>query len=82
MLALLAIVGLSIVSVLLLFLIVPLGVACFVFWIWMLVHAIRNDGLDGTTRVLWALLIWFLPFIGSVIYFFAGRTASPRRLIA
>ena len=73
---------LSYAGVLLLLLLVPLGIACFVFWLWMLVHAIRNDALDGTTRVLWALLIWFLPFIGSVIYFFTGRTASPRRSIA
>jgi hypothetical protein len=72
----------SIVGVLLLLLLVPFGIACFVFWLWMLVHAIRNDNLDGTARVLWAALIWFLPLIGSAIYFFAGRNAGPRRLIA
>ena len=77
MLALLAFVSaLAITSWLLLLLLVPLGIACFVFWLWMLVHAIRNDALDGTTRVLWALLIWFLPFIGSVIYFVAGRRST------
>ena len=73
---------LSIVGVLLLLLLIPLSLACLGFWLWMLIHAIRTDNLDGTARVLWAALIWFLPLIGSAIYFFAGRTAEPRRLIA
>ena len=73
---------LSIVGVLLLLLLIPLSLACLGFWLWMLIHAIRNDNLDGTARVLWAVLIWFLPLIGSGIYFFTGRTSEPRRLLA
>jgi hypothetical protein len=57
----------------------PLALAGVIFWIWMLIHCIRNDGLDGTQRVLWALLIWFLPIIGSIVYFFVGRTSSKVR---
>ncbi len=72
---------LVILAILALLLLIPFGLACFVFWVWTLIHAIRNDNLTGTARVLWAALIWFLPFIGSVIYFFAGRTAEPRRLM-
>ena len=58
---------------------VPLALAGCVLWIWMLIHCIRNDRLDGTHRVLWALLIWFLPLIGSIVYFFAGRNGSRTR---
>lgn len=64
---------LSILGVLLLLLLIPFGIACFAFWVWMLIHAIRNDQVTGTTRVLWVALVWFLPLIGSVIYFFTGR---------
>jgi Phospholipase_D-nuclease N-terminal len=66
---------LSIVGALLLLLLIPFGLACFAFWVWMLIHAIRNDQVTGTTRVLWVALVWFLPLIGSVIYFFTGRKA-------
>jgi hypothetical protein len=74
------IVFLALLGLLLLLLVIPFGIACFAFWAWMLVHSIRNDNLTGTARVLWAALVWFLPLVGSVIYFFLGRTAEPRRL--
>ena len=76
------IVLLSLLGLFLLLMLIPFGLACFAFWVWMLVHSIRNDNLTGTSRVLWAALVWFLPFIGSVIYFILGRTAAPRRLMA
>lgn len=72
----------SVLGVLALLLLIPFGLACFAFWVWMLIHAIRNDHLTGTARVLWAALVWFLPLIGSVIYFFAARNPEPRRLAA
>ena len=50
-----------------------LGLACFVFWVWMLVHAITNKGLNDGERVAWVLAVIFLPVIGSVLYFFIGR---------
>ena len=74
------IVLLALLGFLLLLLVIPFGIACFAFWAWMLIHSIRNDNLTGTARVLWAALVWFLPLIGSVIYFFLGRTAETRRL--
>jgi hypothetical protein len=50
-----------------------IGLACFAFWLWMLIHAITNKGLNDTEKILWVILIIFLPFLGSVIYFFVGR---------
>lgn len=47
--------------------------ASFVFWIWMLVEAIRNEELNGWARVGWAVLIWFTHWIGALIYFFVAR---------
>ncbi len=35
----------AILGLLMLFLLVPLSLACFVFWVWSLVHVIRNDHL-------------------------------------
>jgi hypothetical protein len=50
-----------------------IGLACFVFWLWMLIHAITNKGLSDGEKILWVLVIIFLPFLGSIIYFFVGR---------
>ena len=50
-----------------------IGLLCFAFWLWMLIHAITNKGLSDGEKILWVLVIIFLPFVGSVIYFFIGR---------
>ena len=49
------------------------GVLCFVFWIWMLIHAITNKGLGGGEKIAWVLVIFFLHALGGLIYFFIGR---------
>ena len=50
-----------------------LSLAGFAFWLWMLIHAITNKGLGDGEKIVWVLVIIFLPFIGSIIYFFIGR---------
>jgi hypothetical protein len=50
------------------------GVLAFVFWIWMLIDAIKNPSLDGTQRIVWVLVIVFLHALGALIYFVAGRS--------
>ena len=50
-----------------------LSVAGFAFWLWMLIHAITNKGLPDGEKIVWVLVIIFLPFIGSILYFFIGR---------
>lgn len=67
-------------EVLLLFLFGGLiGLLCFAFWLWMLIDSLTNNGLEGSERVAWVLVIVLLPFIGSIIYFFVGRS---RRKVA
>jgi len=53
-----------------------LCVLVFAFWLWMLIHAITNNGLSGTERVVWVLVIIFLHVLGALIYFFVGRPKS------
>ncbi len=50
-----------------------LSLALFAFWLWMLIHAITNKGLRDVEKVVWVIVIIFLPFLGSLIYFFVGR---------
>jgi len=49
------------------------GLACLAFWLWMLIHCITNKGLSDGEKIAWVLVIIFLPFIGSILYFFIGR---------
>ena len=65
--------GAEIGLLLLLLVLLPLAALCFVFWIWMPIHAIQNKGLDQTEKIVWVLVIALLHFLGAVIYFFAGR---------
>lgn len=51
-----------------------IGILTLIFQIWMLIDAIKNPRLDGNQRVIWVLVILLLPCLGSIIYFFAGRS--------
>ena len=44
-----------------------------IFWIWMLFHAILNRGLSNSEKVVWVLVVFFLHFIGALLYFLLGR---------
>ncbi len=43
------------------------------FWLWMLIDALTNTALDSTMKLVWVLVIFFLPFVGAIVYFFVGR---------
>jgi hypothetical protein len=68
--------GGEIVLILMLLFLVPLGLAAFAFWIWMLIDAIRNPALTEGQKVAWVLVILFLHFLGALIYFLAGRSRA------
>ena len=50
-----------------------IALAAFAFWIWMLIHAVTNKGLGDGEKICWVLVIFFLHFIGALIYFFIGK---------
>ncbi len=60
------------VGELLLLFLAPLLLAAFAFWIWMLVSAIQNQGLDGLEKVVWVLVIIFLHCLGALLYLLLG----------
>jgi hypothetical protein len=57
----------------------PLGLLSLVFWIWMLVDAAKNPGLDQSERVVWIIVVALLHVLGAIIYFIFGR---PKRKLA
>ena len=54
-------------------LLIPISLAAFAFWIWMLVHAIQNKGLTDGEKIGWVLAIAIVHFLGALLYFFIGR---------
>ena len=61
------------VGILFFLLMAAISIACFAFWVWMLVHAITNKALADGEKIVWVLVIVFLPLLGSILYFFIGR---------
>ena len=50
-----------------------LGVGIFGFWIYALMEIIGDEYKNDTDKIIWFLLVFFLPFIGTIIYYSAGR---------
>ncbi|MEM4141291.1 MAG: PLD nuclease N-terminal domain-containing protein [Nitrososphaeria archaeon] len=43
-----------------------------IFWIWTLVDIIRSE-FPGSNKVIWILVVIFVPLIGMILYFLIGR---------
>jgi Phospholipase_D-nuclease N-terminal len=54
-----------------------LAILASIFWLWMLITALVNEPTPND-KILWFLVIFFLHFIGALIYFFVRYRAAPR----
>lgn len=58
-----------------------LGIVIFIADIWAIINIFQAQGASTGAKVLWTLLILFLPVIGLIIWWFAGPRASrPQRV--
>jgi hypothetical protein len=56
---------------------VPLVVlALLVFKLWMIIDCLKNESSQGNDKLLWLLVIIFVPF-GSLVYFFVRKQNRP-----
>jgi hypothetical protein len=53
--------------------IIPIALALFAFWIWMLISAVQNKGLTEGEKIAWVLVIVFVHWLGALLYFFVGH---------
>ena len=51
----------------------PIVLALFAFWIWMLISAVQNKGLSEGEKIAWVLVIVFVHWLGALLYFFVGH---------
>lgn len=49
----------------------PASIMFFIF-LGALINVLKSDFTDSTTKLMWVLVILFVPFIGSIIYFAVG----------
>ncbi len=53
------------------------GIAATIFWLWMLIDALTNEQTTEQ-KILWFLVIFFLHFIGALIYLFVRKSGRAR----
>lgn len=51
------------------------GLLYIAIWIYALVNAATSTSLNSTEKLVWVLLIFFVPFVGTLLYFLIGRKA-------
>lgn len=62
-----------VVMLLAMLVLLPIALAIFAFWIWMLISACQNKGLTDGEKIAWVLVIVLVHFLGALIYFFVGH---------
>ena len=45
-----------------------------IFWIIALIDILKSDFRDTNGKIIWALVVIFLPVIGSILYFLIGNS--------
>lgn len=50
-----------------------IGLLCLALWIFALVDIVQSRFRQDTTRIVWILIVIFLPVIGTILYYLIGR---------
>ena len=43
-----------------------------VFWLWSLIDILKSN-FEGSGKIVWLLVVFFLSLLGSILYLFIGR---------
>jgi hypothetical protein len=49
-------------------------IGVFVIWLWALIDIITSKFQDNMMQVIWLLVVFFLPFVGVILYLLIGRS--------
>ena len=49
------------------------------FWLWVLIDCVTKEPSEGNDKIVWTILIIFVPWIGAILYYFVRR---PERIKA
>ena len=56
-----------------------LAVLATIFWVWTLIDCVTKEPSEGNDKVVWTILIIFVPLLGALLYYFIRR---PERIKA
>jgi hypothetical protein len=69
--------GIAVMMMMLPLLVMAVGVAATIFWIWMLVDCATKEPAEGNDKLTWVLIIVLTHWIGALIYLLVRR---PKRI--
>lgn len=52
------------------------GLALIILWITALISILRSQRYTGAGKFLWIVVVFVFPFLGCLVWFFAGREAQ------
>lgn len=55
-----------------------IGIVTSIFWLWMLIDCLKRTFTKDSDKILWALVIFFLHFVGALIYYFVVKAADKK----
>lgn len=50
-----------------------LTLLCLAFWVTCLIDILKSDFAEINLKLIWILIVIFLPILGSILYFIIGR---------
>ena len=53
-----------------------MSIAVFALWIWALVDILRSDFSDVIVKIVWFLLVFFVPLLGFILYVILGKSTK------
>jgi len=62
----------KLIFILLILLIIPLA------WLWALIDVLRSEFTNSSNKIVWVLLIFFLPLLGALLYLLIGRNQKAK----
>jgi Phospholipase_D-nuclease N-terminal len=54
------------------------GLAFTAFWFWMLLEAATKEPREGNERLVWIIIIAFVPYMGAIAYYLVRRPVRIR----
>jgi hypothetical protein len=58
--------------------VIGIGLALLAIWIWTLLDIIRDQSKNSSEKLLWIVIVFFFPFLGTLLYLIMGRTRKTR----
>jgi hypothetical protein len=45
-----------------------------ILWLWAIIDVLKSDFKDSINKLIWIIVIAFIPFLGAILYLLIGRS--------